>query len=205
MTSLEQRDLELANAKLTANQANNFLKELNDLKIRINKAFPPNTFGLNKRQIAKLMSWDSTVERLGKFARSVEKTQSRFDYEDRCEQARQAKVQQELILEQRQAFEAAQKTSAIKWLQSNHSELKFGEHYDIDSAVVMANEISASDEIHNLKSTNEFIDFAGDDYCDDSCMGWDMTSKRCDCGNRRVGWDTSNHYFTDPYVTAVAD
>ena len=35
-----------------------------------------------------------------------------------------------------------------------------------------------------------FIDFDGNDFCDDDCLGWDGESRRCDCGNRRVYWET---------------
>lgn len=38
-------------------------------------------------------------------------------------------------------------------------------------------------------SENFFIEFSGDDTCDDTCQGWDMESTRCDCGNRRVRWN----------------
>lgn len=28
---------------------------------------------------------------------------------------------------------------------------------------------------------------------DDECAGWDGTSRRCTCGNRRVSWSTSQN------------
>jgi len=31
------------------------------------------------------------------------------------------------------------------------------------------------------------IDFDGQN-CEDECGGWDGESRRCTCGNRRVGW-----------------
>lgn len=36
----------------------------------------------------------------------------------------------------------------------------------------------------------KFIPFAGQN-CSEPCRGWDKKSNRCDCGNRRVYWDTS--------------
>lgn len=37
----------------------------------------------------------------------------------------------------------------------------------------------------------EWHSFAGADDCDEECKGWDGESYRCQCGNRRVYWDTS--------------
>ncbi|WP_067924822.1 hypothetical protein [Alicyclobacillus shizuokensis] len=38
----------------------------------------------------------------------------------------------------------------------------------------------------------KWYDFEGDrSGCDDWCRGWDGTSYRCDCGNRRVSWACS--------------
>lgn len=41
----------------------------------------------------------------------------------------------------------------------------------------------------------EFLEFDGmncNDYLElgqDECRGWDGVSRRCDCGNHRVGWE----------------
>jgi len=42
-------------------------------------------------------------------------------------------------------------------------------------------------------SGGEWHSFAGSDACDAACRGWDGVSRRCDCGNRRVYWDTSEN------------
>lgn len=39
-----------------------------------------------------------------------------------------------------------------------------------------------------MPGEDEFIRFDGDECCGDSCRGWDGVSRRCECGNRRVGW-----------------
>lgn len=39
-----------------------------------------------------------------------------------------------------------------------------------------------------MPGEGEFIEFDGAECCDDSCRGWDGTSRRCECGNRRVEW-----------------
>lgn len=39
-----------------------------------------------------------------------------------------------------------------------------------------------------------FVDFDGQN-CDEesNCLGWNGESRRCDCGNRRVYWETVKH------------
>lgn len=37
----------------------------------------------------------------------------------------------------------------------------------------------------------KFISFAGAN-CERPCRGWDTKSNRCDCGNRRVYWDSND-------------
>lgn len=48
-----------------------------------------------------------------------------------------------------------------------------------------------------MPAKGDFIEFAGMN-CNDwlepnqsQCLGWDGVSRRCECGNRRVYWDTS--------------
>lgn len=38
-----------------------------------------------------------------------------------------------------------------------------------------------------VKNLGGFIQFDGNDYCE-NCRGWDGRDRRCECGNRRVGW-----------------
>lgn len=49
-----------------------------------------------------------------------------------------------------------------------------------------------------IKHCGEYgtIDFDGMNCADawdegEHCMGWDGVDRRCDCGNRRVSWETS--------------
>lgn len=49
-------------------------------------------------------------------------------------------------------------------------------------------------EAEVIKNINEgYIDFDGNncqELHDNDCAGWDMESRRCHCGNRRVYWST---------------
>lgn len=63
-----------------------------------------------------------------------------------------------------------------------------GVDYEAHEAIDVANEIARDEEIAVREQGDGFISFGGDDNCE-NCRGWDMSSHRCDCGNRRVGWD----------------
>ena len=51
-------------------------------------------------------------------------------------------------------------------------------------------------------------EFEGMNCMDDEdgtfCSGWDGVSNRCDCGNRRVGWETGQFDNGKFYAYAVA-
>lgn len=45
-----------------------------------------------------------------------------------------------------------------------------------------------------------FVEFRGDDYCEDECRGWDGESHRCECGNRRMDWEWDDgDIYPEPY------
>jgi hypothetical protein len=92
-------------------------------------------------------------------------------------------------------------TSAVAWLLLRGK--KLGEDFTIQSAVHTANEISFEEECAKRKESGGYIDFCGQN-CDGPCEGWDMESRRCDCGNRRVSWCSDRHSFLEPYVYAEA-
>lgn len=75
-----------------------------------------------------------------------------------------------------------------------------GTDYEAHEAIDVANEIACDEAIAEQKSAGGFISFGGDDNCSD-CNGWDMSSHRCECGNRRVGWD---HYGDFEHMTVYA-
>ena len=45
-----------------------------------------------------------------------------------------------------------------------------------------------------------FIQFEGNHHCSDDCRGWDAINGRCECGNRRVSFESDE--YGD--ITAVA-
>lgn len=75
-----------------------------------------------------------------------------------------------------------------------------GVDFEPKEAIEVANEIACEETITAQKKNGGFISFGGDDNCE-KCRGWDMQSHRCDCGNRRVGWD---HYGDFENMTVYA-
>jgi hypothetical protein len=59
--------------------------------------------------------------------------------------------------------------------------------FDTSAAAVVAAQAEAADSF-------DYVEFDGmncNDYGDDTqCGGWDGSSHRCGCGNRRVSWST---------------
>lgn len=54
---------------------------------------------------------------------------------------------------------------------------------------------------------DEFDGMNCNDYLEDGadeCTGWDGVDRRCDCGNRRVSWETGQYNNGKFYAYAVA-
>lgn len=51
--------------------------------------------------------------------------------------------------------------------------------------------------LENAPKDHDFhIEYFGGKNCEDfgmPCSGWDTQDRRCDCGNRRVSWETSQN------------
>lgn len=77
-----------------------------------------------------------------------------------------------------------------------------GVDYEPHSAIEVANEIAAEEAIAAQKKDGGFVSFGGDDNCE-GCSGWDMSSHRCECGNRRVSWESDGD-FESMHVYAQA-
>ena len=81
--------------------------------------------------------------------------------------------------------------------------------FQAETAVAAANELTRTMLLAEaMPKAGEFVSFGGDDYCS-GCDGWDGESHRCQCGNRRVYWETCGD-FEDyeagrAYASAQAD
>jgi len=71
-----------------------------------------------------------------------------------------------------------------------------GIDFTISNAIATANELAYNEavkaKIQQFTDDPEYISFDGDDTCE-NCQGWDGwdgISHRCECGNRRVSWNS---------------
>ena len=76
------------------------------------------------------------------------------------------------------------------WLLARN--LTLGTHFTLENAVSTANDIRFEELVAEAQQSDELYSFNGQN-CDD-CSGWDGISRRCDCGNRRVGWDHHGNF-----------
>ena len=77
-----------------------------------------------------------------------------------------------------------------------------GTDFTLENAIQNANDLAYEFEV--VKRVAEMngghTSFDGDDGCE-NCKGWDGTSNRCDCGNRRVYWASCDgHDFEEPCI-----
>lgn len=77
-----------------------------------------------------------------------------------------------------------------------------GVDYAAADAIEAANEIAREEAIAKQKAKGGFVCFGGGDECR-GCAGWDMQSRHCVCGRRRVYWESDGD-FEDMSVYAQA-
>lgn len=133
----------------------------------------------------------STIMR-DRFRRLQEET------EVKARKAKEAQKQQEL---------SAMPARAVIFL-IKHGKVA-GVDFQAETAIEAANELTRALLLTRaMPKPGEFVSFNGDDDCE-GCDGWDGESRRCECGNRRVYWETSGD-FEDfeagrAYASAQAD
>lgn len=106
--------------------------------------------------------------------------------------------------------EARLKERAVVWLLAKGKTI--GEDFTLDNALAVANELAYTEEVERtvaeLKESGELVRFDGwncDDFAVSGCGGWDGYSRRCQCGNRRVGWvEGCGHTFEEPRINGEA-
>lgn len=205
----EQQE-EYDKAVAMANRAKMLLEEHAAVIKRMVAEFPPKLFGLNGYQRKRESSIEKTIERVTHYV----------SLPDRLIRRHKDQENNALELEKRKAAEAEKKQKeieahnliqdAVLWIQDQYPDKKIGVDFDIVNAVSYANNLAFYAEVERIRSEREWHEFAGFNCYDvsndgESCAGWDGTSKRCQCGNRRVDWvEGYGHSFKEPYVCAEA-
>lgn len=93
------------------------------------------------------------------------------------------------------------KTEAVKFCLDNG--LEIGKDFTVDTAINVATNVAYEKAVAENTYIKGWISFAGDDNCV-NCQGWRPTEHRCNCGNRRVGWEWHGDWKTG-YLEAVAN
>jgi hypothetical protein len=140
------------------------------------------------------------------FPRKPDLTQSIKNLEEKFN-----KHQQSLIAEKQKEVQEQEvlkiTQEAILFLTKNGKQL--GKDFQLDTAISEANSLCFNMLVEEKIKEGGPYSFGGDDNCED-CEGWDggrsrseRTGGRCQCGNRRVSWESSGD-FRDMYVYGQA-
>lgn len=135
---------------------------------------------------------------------------SRFYFSDFERKVKNAKAQKEIesikIEKKRKKTQATEK--AIVWLTEYGQTL--GIDFTINGAISLANGIAFKEEVESrtqeIKRSDKFIRFQGDENCEDDCRGWNGESNRCECGSHKVKWESNNFddFFLNPSIFGQA-
>lgn len=124
-----------------------------------------------------------------------------WDFVASIKKAREEKEKAEKAKKAEAELQALQ-AKAILWLQERGK--KLGEDFRVADAIETANAIAFEEEVARKRAEGGLFSFSGEDSCED-CGGWDGESRRCECGNRRVSWESGwGHSFLNPYVHGEA-
>jgi hypothetical protein len=116
---------------------------------------------------------------------------------------------QENIQKEKTKFEQEQKNQiylqeAVEFLLARGKNL--GNDFTFENAIKTADCIRfdelVNEKIKDHEENGTLFSFGGDDNCE-NCGGWDGSDRRCECGNRRVGWECSGD-FKSMYIYGQA-
>lgn len=114
--------------------------------------------------------------------------------------AREEREREEAEAERKRQADGDRKAlRAVEWLAARGWSVSGGMWVNatggtpVDSAPIDLADELARDEAIAVAKSGGMIRFSGDDDCED-CAGWDGESRRCECGNRRVGWESQGDF-----------
>lgn len=188
-------------------KAKKLLEEVKALTDKINKEFPPAvSIFMSEKKRMKLMALGPAIDRIKKESQAGSDLRRSFEWQDRAEKERQDK-------ENRKKEDEAQEKRRQKFLEETVTHLiskgfVLGTDFTLYTAISFANnrayETKVAETVANLVREKAFTSFDGQN-CDGPCAGWDGFSNRCECGNRRVGWEMSDYAsWKDMQIRGVA-
>lgn len=180
-------------------------KELYDgIKALVDEGFKhvPNYSG-TKTQQTKARSAQEVLNRLYSEMQVHSRLKATYATRDRMEQEAVAKKAAEQLKQQREDEMSQLLNDAVKYLLEHGKQV--GTDFKVENAIAAANNLAFELEVTRREAEADGpIDFSGDDNCED-CSGWTPGDRRCECGNRRVGWTEGwGHSFKSPSIYAEA-
>lgn len=197
----KEENLQLA--KDYSDKATELKIKFEEILAEVNKEFKPD-YMLTASKKRKAEQPTEAYQRLLVATRKHRDIVSFYETNERMEAE---KIKKAEIEAKQKKLEAKQKellNEAIQYCIENGC--KFGIDVNIDNAIQTANNIAFDKEVLRREDEigSDYISFSGQN-CEDECAGWNPSSNRCECGNRRVDWtdgDTSD--FRDMTIYAEA-
>jgi hypothetical protein len=178
-------------AREYSEKAKELFDEFQTIIKKANRLVPGRTFRLTKAQLAKHESPNEVFSRLSSATRSLGNVESTYQTRERAEREKAERESQNKILKQREEEKTALVNEAIEYCISN-GRIFNKDGFTVDTAISIANDIAFQKEVNRREEEigDNYIDFSGQN-CEDECSGWNPRDRRCECGNRRVGWSDS--------------
>lgn len=201
----KSREEQLQKVELRAEEASKLYREFIAWKHKVISFAKPELyyFGMTKSRKEKAETPNNLVSVICDIVRKPTDLKNTFMYQD-AQLALQEKKQQEKLKEEARQKEIDElNEEAIIYLLSHGKIL--GKDFSIKDASYVADSLAFELEKERVLKEKSWFSFSGDDYCE-NCSGWDGTSHRCECGNRRVGWEFGyDHSFKHPSIRAEAN
>lgn len=192
-----EREKAVAEAQKKQDRAKELQSQLLALVKTINEEFPRAWFDKKRKLTLEILNG-----RLSVASYCASTLESQYYDQDRRVKEEEDKKASEAADVERKKVAAKYRDDAVVWLLEKGK--KIGTDFTVDTAVAVANELASEEEIARLRQIGGWHEFSGNN-CDGPCRGWDGRSHRCECGNRRVYFATTDyHTFKEPSVYGEA-
>lgn len=194
------KEQNLENARKIQEKAKDLIKRHEDI-IREAKQLSP-TFGYNKREYTKNNEPQKIMSRINNLVHAEFDLKSTYDMRELSQKEKDEKIEKEKKMQEAAKQKQEYLNNAIKYCLENN--LVFGKDFATENATQVAEDMAFNKEVEKRIKDNSggYFEFNGQN-CDGPCRGWDGVSHRCDCGNRRVYWQ-SDGGFKDIYIYGEA-
>lgn len=173
-------------AKEYTEQAKELQARFEAILAEVNKEFKPE-YGLTPAKERKAKEPSEAYQRLLGATYTYNRIKSTYETRERMEKEREEKAQAEARKKEMETKQNELLNQAIAYCLENGR--TFGDALTVENAIQVANQIAFQNEVARREAQigDGYIGFDGQN-CEDECAGWNPADRRCECGNRRVGW-----------------